>query len=249
MAAARELARHKPLDRIGLSEVARRAGVSWPTVKRYVGSRSELHRTLLKEHPELGASLPDTRHRLLEAAAGVFARAGYEGATLDEIAKAAGLTKGAVYWHFDAKAQVFAELLEEMGRRRQEAVHSDLERAWQEPSRALERLIALQLDRARQAPHWAALLLEFVRRRDRTGAAARVAEPFEALPSAASQLVRRLQAAGHLDRAIEPDLAGRLVGALVDGLLLVAVVAPTRADPGKLAPVAARVLERGLRGD
>lgn len=54
-----------------------------------------------------------TRRRLLDAAREVFVTAGFHGATLDTIAAAAGLTKGAVYSRFDGKADLFLALLEE----------------------------------------------------------------------------------------------------------------------------------------
>jgi AcrR family transcriptional regulator len=54
-----------------------------------------------------------TRARLLSAAAEVFAKAGYERASVDDIAQAAGLTKGAVYWNFASKEELFLALLQE----------------------------------------------------------------------------------------------------------------------------------------
>jgi AcrR family transcriptional regulator len=54
-----------------------------------------------------------TRARLLEAAAGVYARRGFDGATLDEVAAEAGLTKGAVYDHFGSKDNLLLALLDE----------------------------------------------------------------------------------------------------------------------------------------
>jgi AcrR family transcriptional regulator len=54
-----------------------------------------------------------SRERLLEAAAKVFAERGYQAASVDEIAAAAGLSKGAVYWNFDSKDELFLALLEE----------------------------------------------------------------------------------------------------------------------------------------
>lgn len=53
-----------------------------------------------------------TRERLLDAAAKVIAREGYRGASLDEIADLAGLTKGAVYSNFRSKEELFFELME-----------------------------------------------------------------------------------------------------------------------------------------
>jgi AcrR family transcriptional regulator len=54
-----------------------------------------------------------TRARLLEAAAGVYARRGFAGATLDEVAAEAGFTKGAVYGHFGSKENLLVALVEE----------------------------------------------------------------------------------------------------------------------------------------
>jgi AcrR family transcriptional regulator len=55
----------------------------------------------------------ETRTRLLEAAARVYARRGFGGATLDEVAAEAGFTKGAVYAHFGSKENLLLALMEE----------------------------------------------------------------------------------------------------------------------------------------
>jgi AcrR family transcriptional regulator len=54
-----------------------------------------------------------TRERLLQAAARVYARRGFSGATLDEVAAEAGFTKGAVYSHFGSKENLLLALMEE----------------------------------------------------------------------------------------------------------------------------------------
>ena len=43
-----------------------------------------------------------TRNLLLDAAKEAFSRKGFEGASLEEIAEAAGYTRGAIYKHFSA---------------------------------------------------------------------------------------------------------------------------------------------------
>ena len=53
-----------------------------------------------------------TRTRLLQAAEKIFARDGFEAAKLEEIAAAAGYTRGAVYANFDSKEDLFLALLE-----------------------------------------------------------------------------------------------------------------------------------------
>jgi AcrR family transcriptional regulator len=54
-----------------------------------------------------------TRTKLLDAAAIVFARKGFNGASLDDVADEAGLTKGAVYSNFGSKDDLIQTLLEQ----------------------------------------------------------------------------------------------------------------------------------------
>jgi AcrR family transcriptional regulator len=53
----------------------------------------------------------ETRDRILSAAGEVFASRGYDGASLDQVAAAAGLTKGAVYSSFSGKDELFYALV------------------------------------------------------------------------------------------------------------------------------------------
>jgi AcrR family transcriptional regulator len=54
-----------------------------------------------------------TRRRLLDAAAQVFAQRGYMGTSMDAIAEGAGYTKGAVYFHFPRKEDLLLALVKE----------------------------------------------------------------------------------------------------------------------------------------
>lgn len=54
-----------------------------------------------------------TRRAILDAAAEVFGRQGYDGTALSDILEAAGVTKGALYFHFTSKRQVAEVVLEE----------------------------------------------------------------------------------------------------------------------------------------
>lgn len=53
-----------------------------------------------------------TRSNLLKAALEVFYQRGVARASLDEIAKAAGVTRGALYWHFKNKEDLFDALFQ-----------------------------------------------------------------------------------------------------------------------------------------
>lgn len=54
-----------------------------------------------------------TRRRLIDAAEAVFARSGYHGASVEEIAREAGATTGALYSNFVGKEDLFLALFEE----------------------------------------------------------------------------------------------------------------------------------------
>lgn len=56
-------------------------------------------------------SRANTRERLLDAARSVFARGGFHGASVEEIASEAGFSTGALYSNFDGKQALFLELM------------------------------------------------------------------------------------------------------------------------------------------
>jgi AcrR family transcriptional regulator len=66
-----------------------------------------------KSHPtRKRLSAEDRRAAILEAALEVFSRRGYNGASIDEIANAAGISKALIYEHFPSKKDLHVSLLE-----------------------------------------------------------------------------------------------------------------------------------------
>jgi AcrR family transcriptional regulator len=55
----------------------------------------------------------DVRRRLLDAALHVFADTGFDAASIDQVAAAAGFTKGAVYSNFASKDELFFALMDQ----------------------------------------------------------------------------------------------------------------------------------------
>jgi AcrR family transcriptional regulator len=70
----------------------------------------------------------DTRRKILESAAQVFSVKGFYGSVVDDIVKASGTSKGAVYFYFDSKERIFLSLVDEyaatVALQIQTAVHS-----------------------------------------------------------------------------------------------------------------------------
>ena len=59
-----------------------------------------------------GRADPDARKRqILEAAMTVFARKGFDGASMGEIVRESGISKGGLYWHFKSKDEIIAAIL------------------------------------------------------------------------------------------------------------------------------------------
>ncbi|MGV0739367.1 TetR family transcriptional regulator [Mycolicibacterium sp. (ex Dasyatis americana)] len=131
--------------------------------------------------------LEHTRSVLLDAAEEVFAEKGFAPATLDDIARAAGYTKGAIYKHFTTKEDLFLAVSDRYWRRYFENFSEVMSSATQIGETELDEIAKRwrQLSRDRGAEH-AALGHEFtlylLRNPDaRERVAAKRAEVVEAL--------------------------------------------------------------------
>ena len=85
-----------------------------------------------------------TRARLVAAAATVFARLGFAGASLEDIAEEAGLTKGAVYSNFESKDDLIKAVLQDR---------------LDEPARAIPALVSDELSMDERAARAAELFV------------------------------------------------------------------------------------------
>jgi len=103
------------------------------------------------------------RRRLLDAALAVFASCGFDGASLDQVAEAAGLTKGAIYSNFASKDDLFYAMMSEQALRRAEAVRTALAGRppgpdGQQAVRGIGRLLTEAFTRERE---WQLVFLDF----------------------------------------------------------------------------------------
>ncbi|HYZ84684.1 MAG TPA: TetR/AcrR family transcriptional regulator [Bryobacteraceae bacterium] len=101
----------------------------------------------------------ETRERLLSAAEEIFVRDGYADADLEEIAKLAGRTKGAIYAQFKSKEDIFLALVEQHVLRYRTQLQEALGRSTSvEQNREAFRQFYLSLS---QDHTWNILMLEF----------------------------------------------------------------------------------------
>jgi len=173
-----------------------------------------------------------TRLRILEHAARLFRRHGYDGIGIDAIMDAAGLTRGAFYAHFRSKADLFAAVT---------AAESDFVRRLQ-AARAdgagARAVIDAYLDPANRARVGAGCTLAAL-----TGDVARAPQRVR---KAYGELVRRL--ADELVEHVPADLPDRRARALAAVALCFGGIAIARAlaDERLAGEVAAACRERAL---
>ncbi len=186
-----------------------------------------------------------TRAELVETAAAVFARRGYKGASIEEIAEEAGYSHGAVYSNFDGKAELFLAVFEVyMAERVGELAESQAALGEDTPLEERARALADQwMDRLGRDPESLRLHIEFIAHAGRDPELARrfgdrsaamrdavsgyissyEAESGARLPIAADDLALVLRALGiglAIESLVSPDAVGRdLYGDFVELLV------------------------------
>jgi AcrR family transcriptional regulator len=111
--AARHLLAAGSFDDLSVDSIARAAGLSKATFYTCFNSKEQLRQDLLAEGADPEAlSATDNRAAILDAALKTFGERGYHATTLEEVASAAGVTKGAVYWYFKTKEALFGAVIE-----------------------------------------------------------------------------------------------------------------------------------------
>lgn len=114
--AAQLLVRERPFDEITVEEIIKRAKLSRPAFYyHFAGGKEELRAALVEQGVLPAAPVQDVRQEVLKAALRLFARSGISAATLDDIAAEAGVTKGALCWHFHSKDDLLIALIKHYG--------------------------------------------------------------------------------------------------------------------------------------
>src|SRR5436305_13103976 len=104
------LAGERSFDEITIEEIIKSAELSRPAFYyHFTGGKEELrtelvNRGMLSETP----AAQDTRLAIIEAAVRIFARSGVPAANIEDIASEAGVTRGALCWHFHSKDELVA---------------------------------------------------------------------------------------------------------------------------------------------
>lgn len=253
--AAREIAVEKPVQEISLAELSRASGVSWPTVRRHVGGREGLPRFLEEIGVDVaatanrhGAEYVDTRSRILQAAFRTFADRGYTGATLDDVAAEASLTKGAVYWHFASKDDLCMALIEERYRSEAIRIPADIRKAVREDTGGID-LVAFvmnEVKQARKSEPWRRLGLEFMSRSRTPAIRKRYTELADRIHYDTIPIAEMLVNSGIFAKDLDPKAVAFTWRCLLLGMGLWMTQDPDGMDFEAMAPKLAELMWRGM---
>lgn len=110
--AAQLLVQERSFDDVTVEEIIKRARLSRPAFYyHFAGGKEELRAALVACGVLSDVPVEDIRELVLKAALRVYARSGISAATLEDIAGEAGVTKGALCWHFHSKEDLLSELI------------------------------------------------------------------------------------------------------------------------------------------
>lgn len=159
-----------------------------------------------------------TRAQLLDAAYEVFARDGYHAATLDAIALRANSSKGALYYNFDSKEDLFAALLEERLATRADEIFGD--GAVARPPRATpESWASHAVETARPDREWNLLFWEFAcfaaRRPEQRR---RLAGELRSFRAGAGAWLEGILAEAGIESPVPAEQVATIIAALANGL-------------------------------
>ena len=87
-----------------------------------------------------------TRSSIINAAEHVFYEKGVSNATLEDVARAAGVTRGAIYWHFTNKADLFLALYNSFPMPQEDMIAREIEQPGSDVLSFIEKTAADWLD-------------------------------------------------------------------------------------------------------
>lgn len=166
-----------------------------------------------------------TYERILAGAARVFGEHGYERAKLNEIVDAAGITRGALYFHFQAKEDVAAAVIERQHELSMEAAAGIAASG----ARGIEQLVMVCREMGRQIVE-DPIVRAGIRLTLEQSASEGPAAPYEGWISVCEQATRVARVQGDLNDWVDPREFATYMISSFTGVQLVANVLTGRAD-------------------
>lgn len=190
-----------------------------------------------------------TRNSLLDAAERVFLDKGVAGTSLNDIALAAGTTRGAIYWHFQDKADLFNAMMDRVTLPLQDAIaHVDVGPDG-DPVMRLRQGLRLAFEKTVHDPQTRRVFEVATQKVEYVASLCAVHARHLQVRDAWVESIRTALAQGARQRGVElaipPEAAARGLGSLADGLLQNWLLDPSAFD---LEAVGAQAVDTYLQG-
>jgi AcrR family transcriptional regulator len=190
----------------------------------------------------------ETRAELIDVAANAFAEQGYDATSVAAICQQAGVSKGAFYYHFESKQDLFLSLLDLW----LDGLDRQLDLTRQEAS-SMPAGLVMMAQKARAifdtAEQYVPIFLEFFAQARRDAVVLeRTLAPYHTYQTFFTRLIQRGVDDGSL-RSVDAGLAARVILSMAIGLLWQSVHYPGESDWGEAAVEGVRLLLSGIEID
>ena len=167
-----------------------------------------------------------TRDKIMLGAAEVIRRVGYANATLGDISDAAGVTKGALYFHFESKEDIARALVEEQHRITRVAAEDILA----ENAPALETMMRLCMDLAQRLTDDPIVRAGIRLTTDSSTFEAPLQDPYRDWMAMFEMLAVRAEERGETTGEVPPNVIARFIIPAFTGVQLVSETFTGRTD-------------------
>lgn len=167
--------------------------------------------------PKRAVRRTQSRHELTGVAIDCFARYGYQATSIDRIARAAGVTKGALYYHFKDKEELLFEAVRNRVGQFERRVARDVTEE-RDPVAALRHAAGACFEHATKSNHRRFIVTLMVEALDTNARlSAHFREMMQRFRQFVADIVRRGQEAGVFRRDVDRDLAAGIYAAAIMG--------------------------------
>jgi TetR/AcrR family acrAB operon transcriptional repressor len=165
----------------------------------------------------------ETRDRLLDAAEMVFNEKGVSNTTLNDIAAAAGVTRGAIYWHFRNKVDLFNAMIDRVRSPIREMIEEIADERTEDPLGRLREKSIFLMREILENDHYRKVMTIFFHKCEYTESASEFLEYFQDWTIRARETLIRVLSNAREKRQLPEDinieLAGLALHVVFSGLL------------------------------
>ena len=165
----------------------------------------------------------DTRDRILDAAEDVFSERGFSNTTLNEIAETAGVTRGAIYWHFKNKDDLFEAMCSRVREPLKAMVQKTADKDTEDPLDQLSKVHESIMREVVNNPHYRKVLNILFHKCEFTQETDQIVIQQKEWRTYSGNMIRTTLTHAQQKKQLPPDLdielAGNLLGFVFKGLL------------------------------